>query len=135
MRRVFADTVYWVALAHRKDQWHALAVQASQRIGSVRLVTTDEVLTEFLNHFSAYGRTIRVQTAATIRGLLNDPSVLVVPQSRQTFLDGLALYDARQDKGYGLTDCISMAAMRREGIGEVLTRDEHFVQEGFIKLL
>jgi predicted nucleic acid-binding protein len=34
-----------------------------------------------------------------------------------------------------MTDCISMVTMRREGITEVLTDDDHFVQEGFIKLL
>jgi predicted nucleic acid-binding protein len=98
MRRIFADALYWVALAHRKDQWHARAVQVSQQIGPATLVTTDEVLTEFLNHFSAYGDPIRTQAARTVRGFLNDPTLIVIPQSRQTFLSGLALYEARQDK-------------------------------------
>ncbi len=57
------------------------------------------------------------------------------PQSHQTFLDGLALYKARPDKGYSLTDCISMEAMRQEGITEILTHDGHFTQEGFVILL
>lgn len=47
MRRIFADTVYWVALAHRKDQWHPRAVQVSQQLGSVTLVATDEFLAHF----------------------------------------------------------------------------------------
>jgi hypothetical protein len=34
------------------------------------------------------------------------------------FLDALTLYNARPDKGYSLTDCISMQTMRREGIIE-----------------
>lgn len=135
MRRIFADALYWVALAHRKDQWHARAIQVSQQIGAVTLVTTDEVLTEFLNHFSAYGDQMRIQAASTVRGFLNDPAMIVVPQSRQTFLSGLALYEARRDKDYGLTDCISMVTMQQEGITEVLTHDDHFAQEGFIKLL
>ncbi len=135
MRRIFADAVYWVALAHRKDQWHARAIQVSQHIGAVTLVTTDEVLTEFLNHFSAFGDQMRIQAASTVRGFLGDPTMIVVPQSRQTFLSGLALYESRRDKDYGLTDCISMVTMRREGITEVLTHDDHFAQEGFIKLL
>lgn len=135
MRRVFADSFYWVALAHRKDQWHARAVQASQRLGPVTLVTTDEVLTEFANHFSAFGESMRVQVARTIRRLLHDPALLVVPQSRQSFLDGLAFFEARRDKGYSLTDCISMVTMRQEGVTEVLTHDDHFTQEGFTRLL
>lgn len=35
------------------------------------------------------------------------------------------------DKGYSLTDCISMQTMRREGLNDVLTNDRHFEQEGF----
>jgi predicted nucleic acid-binding protein len=38
---------------------------------------------------------------------------------------------ARPDKGYSLTDCISMQTMRKEGLTEVLTKDRHFEQEGF----
>ena len=41
------------------------------------------------------------------------------------------LYEARPDKGYSLTDCISMQTMRKEGISEALTDDRHFEQEGF----
>jgi predicted nucleic acid-binding protein len=43
----------------------------------------------------------------------------------------MALYGARPDKGYSLTDCISMQTMRKEGLTEVLTNDRHFEQEGF----
>ncbi|MFI5386712.1 MAG: nucleic acid-binding protein, partial [Fimbriimonadales bacterium] len=44
-------------------------------------------------------------------------------------------YKARPDKEYSLADCISMEAMRQEGITEILTHDNHFTQEGFTKLL
>jgi predicted nucleic acid-binding protein len=135
VRRVFADALYWVALAHRKDQWHDRAVLASQQLGAVPLVTTDEVLDEFLAHFSGYGNRLRTRAARTVRDLFGNPSIEIIPQTRQSFLDGLALYEARPDKEYSLTDCISMATMRHEGIIEVLTHDDHFTQEGFIKLL
>ena len=52
-------------------------------------------------------------------------------QSRGSFLAGLQLYRARPDKGFSLVDCISMQAMRKEGLTEVLTNDRHFEQEGF----
>jgi predicted nucleic acid-binding protein len=35
------------------------------------------------------------------------------------------------DKGYRLTDCISMQTMHREGLTDILTNDKHFEQEGF----
>jgi hypothetical protein len=47
----------------------------------------------------------------------------------------LTLYKARPDKGYSLTDCISMHAMRERGISDILTHDDHFRQEGFTVLL
>jgi hypothetical protein len=49
VRRVFADTLYWVAMIHRKDQWHQAAVSVSRTLTGCHLVTTDEVLTEDLN--------------------------------------------------------------------------------------
>jgi len=70
-----------------------------------------------------------------VKGILSNPGIVVRQQSHQTLLNGLALYKARPDKGYSLTDCISMLIMRQEGITEILTHDNHFTQEGFTKLL
>jgi predicted nucleic acid-binding protein len=124
-----------VALAHRKDQWHVRAVQVSQQLGAATLVTTDEVLIEFLNYFSGFGNQMRAQVARTVQDLLNDPATEITAQSRPSLRAGLALYKARLDKEYSLTDCISMTCMRQEGIAEVLTHDTHFAQEGFTLLL
>jgi uncharacterized protein len=63
--------------------------------------------------------------------ILTAHAVRVVPQSHESFLKGLALYEARPDKRYSLTDCISMQTMRYEGLTEALTNDRHFEQEGF----
>ena len=57
--------------------------------------------------------------------------MVVLPQTHDSFLEGLALYESRLDKAYSLTDCISMQVMRREGLTDVLTNDHHFTQEGF----
>jgi predicted nucleic acid-binding protein len=130
MKRAFADTVYWIARINPRDQWHA----AFQAVGRVRLVTTDEVLDEVLSHFSAYGPAMRTRAVRIIRQILTHPDVEVVAQSRQSFLDGLTLYEARLDKEYSLTDCVCMVTMRRNGITDVLTRDVHFAQEGFTLL-
>jgi uncharacterized protein len=57
--------------------------------------------------------------------------VEVVTQTHDSFLSGLAYYEDRPDKGYSLTDCVSMTVMRVRGLTDVLTNDEHFRQEGF----
>ncbi len=51
------------------------------------------------------------------------------------FLKSAALQRSRLDKGYSLTDCISMNVCRKLGIKEILTHDRHFEQEGFEILL
>jgi uncharacterized protein len=135
MRRVFADAVYWIAAANRKDQWYARVVNARRSLRRATIVTTGEVLGEFLAHYSGHGPVLRGVAVQTVERVLSNPLVIVRPQSHQTFLDGLSLYRARLDKGYSLTDCISMEAMRQEGITEILTHDNHFAQEGFTILL
>ncbi len=54
MRTIFADTFYWTALLNPRDEWHIRVISFSKNLVSVRLVTTDEVLTEFVNFFSGY---------------------------------------------------------------------------------
>ena len=135
MRRIFADALYWIAIPSRKDQWHQAAMRASGNLAGCHLITTEDVLTEVLNAFCEAGPLLRRKAAAMVRDLYTDLTVTIHPESQQSFLAGLTLYEARQDKEYSLTDCISMNVMRQEGITEVLTHDDHFVQEGFIKLL
>ncbi|MGD0127760.1 MAG: hypothetical protein ABSF46_20545 [Terriglobia bacterium] len=74
---------------------------------------------------------MRRKAVTNVQHILDDPGVQVVPQSRESFLSGIALYGARPDKGYSLTDCISMQTMRNKGLTEALTNDRHFEQEGF----
>jgi predicted nucleic acid-binding protein len=135
MRRVFADTYYWIALLNDRDHGHAAAKAISRTLQQSTLVTTQEVLSEVLTYFCEHGRFVRQTVTAFIRIILADPAIVIQPQSDQTFLDGLAFYEARPDKEYSHADCISMLVMRKEGITEALTDDDHFTQEGFTALL
>ena len=80
-------------------------------------------------------RQVGSAAAKLVERMQADRSIDILPQTHNDFLAGLGLYQARPDKGYSLTDCISMEAMRREGLSEALTSDEHFTQEGFTCLL
>jgi predicted nucleic acid-binding protein len=126
----FADTFYWIALTNRRDSAHQAVMQFTTTLPPRAVITTDEVLTEFLA-ICASNQTLRRAAGLAVSRLVNDPDIRILPQSRNSFLDGLALYNARPDKGYSLTDCISMQTMRREGLTAVLTNDRHFEQEGF----
>ncbi len=135
MKTVFADAFYWVALANPKDDWHQVAMRAGKQHQIGVLITTDEVLDEFLAHFSGKGAFWRNKAAELVRKIQKSPNVRIVPQTRDSFLRGLQLYEARSDKEFSLTDCISMETMREHNITDVLTHDHHFHQEGFTVLL
>jgi predicted nucleic acid-binding protein len=128
---VFADTFYWTALTNADDEAHQQAVEFSRSLRPERTVTTEDVLDEYLAYFSAARPSIRTRAGDTVAALLENSRVVIVPQSHELFLAGLELYRTRPDKGYSLTDCISMQIMHREGLTEVLTNDRHFEQEGF----
>jgi uncharacterized protein len=130
-RTLFADAFYWVALLFPRDSFHARVRSFSGTLGAARLVTTDEVRTEILNHFSHLGPIWRAKVAALVRNVRRIPDVGVLPQTRADFDTAPALYEARPDKAFSPTDCRSMLALRALGISEVLTSDHHFTQEVF----
>lgn len=131
MTALFADTFYWIALVDFTDSAHRRALALTSERADSPLVTTDEVLAEYLTFFATAPEPMRRNAVTNVQRILEAPGVQVVPQSRESFLSGMALYGARPDKGYSLTDCISMQTMRKQGLTEALTNDRHFEQEGF----
>lgn len=79
MRTLFADTFYWAAMLNPRDQWHREIKRFNQTLGIVQLVTTDEVLTEFLNFFSGFEPMIKQGAAQRINILLQNSMVQIIP--------------------------------------------------------
>ena len=132
MSAVFADTFYWTALTHPAEEHYEQAWAFERELaGRTLIVTTQEVLTEYLTFFADKGPYWRATAISIVHGLQLKPAVRVLPQSAETFASGLELYESRPDKAYSLTDCISMQTMRQEGVSDALTHDRHFEQEGF----
>jgi uncharacterized protein len=99
------------------------------------LVTTEEVLVEFLSTYAGRGAYLRQEALKTVRAILGNVHVTVIPQTHESFIKGLDFYASRTDKAYSLVDCISMHTVRQIGLTEVLTSDHHFTQEGFTILI
>lgn len=118
-----------------RDQTHDIAIRVSKDLRGYRIFTTEEVLTELLTDFGASGPYLRSAAPELVKRIQTDGSIQVLPQTREGFLAGLRLYQARPDNGYSMTDASSMEVMRREGLGAALTNDEYFKQEGFVCLL
>jgi predicted nucleic acid-binding protein len=134
VKSILADTVYWVALINPNDEWRGPALTATSLLHDALIVTTESILIEVLNFFAEHGDEARLRAASVVEELLTNAHTEVVAHTHENFLAGLVLYKSRADKGYSLTDCISMTAMRERNITKVLTHDHHFAQEGFTLL-
>jgi len=129
---VFVDSFYFIALLNPDDQFHEAAKHATRSI-AVPLVTTGWVLVEVADALSAPG--FRMHAHRFLLRLASDRNTRVVAADGTWYGRGLALYAARHDKSWSLTDCISFEVMAEFGLVEALTGDHHFEQAGYRALL
>lgn len=138
MSAVFIDAVHYIALLSRRDAFHEKALSVHKQLASQQdtsFVTTDAVFVEVLAYFSEGGSFARRRAVDLVDRARSDRRTTVLPQTRALFDAGLDLYRRRLDKGYSLTDCMSMAVCRQRRITRVLTHDDHFAQERLQPLL
>jgi len=70
-----------------------------------------------------------------LNALEDDPKVEIVAASDDLYLRALRLYRDREDKEWGLIDCMSFVVMNDRSLTDALTADKHFQQAGFSALL
>jgi hypothetical protein len=132
VKTCFADTFYFLALLNGRDPHHSRVTDfnASQR---VRLITSMWVLVEVADAMADPPN--RPLFLRLFERLQASPLATIVPFSDEVFAAGLRLYRERADKDWPVTDRISFAIMRHEGILDALTGDRHFEQAGFAVML
>ena len=131
--RLFLDTFFVQALLNPRDRYHERARRLEQRVSTAAEVwVTETVLIEIADALSAENRE---GAAAFVRGCYRTPNMHVVPVDTPLLERALDLYQARQDKHWGLTDCISFVVMADQGVMDALTGDIHFRQAGYVALL
>ena len=135
MRKIFADTGYWIALLNPDDDLHQKAKQITTSIKFIPFVTSEMVFTELLNAFSGKGIYYRQKAVQFINYCFDNPEIEVVIQTDELFKSGLDLYSHRPDQAWSFTDCTSFHIMSQKNILEALAYDKHFEQAGFIALL
>ena len=59
MNALFVDAQFWIARFHPGDQWHNQAREVEAAVEGRPMVTSEAVLVEFLNFFSAFRSAIR----------------------------------------------------------------------------
>jgi predicted nucleic acid-binding protein len=132
---IFLDTSYAIALSSSSDCHHQKAVEISQQLKASKsnLITTRAVILEIGNALSK--PKYRSQAIRLLYSLENDKSITIIPLSENLYQKAFELYCQRNDKNWGIVDCISFIVMKERGIIEALTTDIHFVQAGFKALL
>jgi predicted nucleic acid-binding protein len=98
-----------------------------------RLTTTRAVIVEIGNFMAK--RRHRQAAVRLLSSFEIDSEIEIVPDSEDLHARAFALYRARPDKEWGMTDCISFIVMQDAGLTVALTTDEHLEQAGFVKLL
>ena len=132
MKRVFGDSLYFLALANPRDAYHARAVEFARTWRGI-ITTTRWVLAEVCDGLAdAANRHLATHFMDQVAG---SGRFRVVLESDRLFERGLVLYRQRGDKDWSLTDCISFVVMGDEDLQEALTGDRHFGQAGFTALL
>jgi len=130
-RPLFLDTAYVIARTNTRDQWHEQAMRWEGRLRRERrrLVTTEFILLGIGDGLAG----VRLRhSAVSIIGLLRtDPDVEIAPASSALLTAAFAVFRARNDQGWGLTDCSSFVVMRELGLTAALTSDDHFRRAGF----
>jgi uncharacterized protein len=131
--RLLIDTAFVQALLNRKDQYHAKARQFAPRLRAATEVwITETILVEIGNALGSYNRSA---AASFIEQAYRTPNMHVVSVDSDLLQRALRLYRDRQDKTWGLTDCISFTVMAEQQVTDAVTADEHFRQAGYRALL
>ncbi len=127
MKRVFADTSYFIAAIVPNDVAHGRAKALDNQ--SLQLVTSAWVMSELAAYLAApRNRPLFNRLLASLRA---SHSVVLIPATQELFDRGAELYAAREDKAWSLVDCISFVVMQLENLTDALTTDHHFTQAGF----
>lgn len=129
---LFLDTSFVQAMLNRKDEHHARAMSLAARLRMDTIWTTEAIITEIGNALSTFNRAAAAQF---IRSLYLTQNVRVVTVTTDLLQRSLKLYEARTDKDWGLTDCISFVTMEDNALKEALSADRHFLQAGYRALL
>lgn len=131
--RYFIDTSFVIALLNKHDSYHEKAKSLMPDIRNARQIwTTEAILTEIGNAFSSSKRT---DASNFITSCYCSEKFKVVTVTNVLFKKAVSLYRSRDDKEWGLTDCISFIVMQENGLSAAMTTDRHFRQAGFIPLM
>lgn len=126
---VFLDTSFVIAIINIEDTLHQAAIELEQDLKQYSDIwITEAILFEIGNSFS---KSNKEQVARFIQYCYESPRIHVIKFSEELLHQALLYYTQYSDKDWSLTDCLSFAVMKKEGINIAYSSDHHFEQAGF----
>ena len=126
------DTSGLLALLDGREPQHQIAREAYTH--ATRRVTHGYVLAEL----AALGNARKIPPASVVEflmSLLANPDIEMIWPDEALTAQALALLASRLRQGYSLCDATSFVVMRARDIQVALSTDQHFQDEGFVRLL
>ena len=127
--KLLADSSALLALYLADDRHHRAAVDFLQATPRARFVLSEMILGEVATRLAARAGARRGVEVA--RALLASRRYEVLFVDRELLNDATAFMEKHSDKRLSLTDCASMALMRRIGLEAAFTFDRDFRDCGF----
>jgi predicted nucleic acid-binding protein len=129
---MFLDTSGLMCILDLDDNLRERAIELIQ--SSHGQLTHNLILAELI----ALGNSRRINRTKMltfIEDLLANPMIATAWVDETLTQKALQLLNHRPDKNYSLCGAVSFVLMRDNGLTEALTKDRHFEQEGFVRLL
>ena len=132
-RAAFADTSFLYPFVDVTNDEHDRAVATFAALHPSAVLVTDGVLGELMALMAQQSR-----RDACLRfideAFSNDPRIVVVPETRAAFLQGIARYRAQDSGSPSLVDCMVMNAMDEAGVEDLLAFDRDFHHAGLYRV-
>jgi uncharacterized protein len=126
---VFLDTSFVIAIINNDDSFHQAALKLESELKQYcQIWITEPILFEIGNSFS---KSNKKQVARFIQYCNESPRINVVHSNEELLNLALQYYTQYCDKDWSLTDCLSFAVMKKEGLTIAYSSDHHFEQAGF----
>lgn len=133
MKRVFADSSYWIGLREKGDPCHVRSRKIAAWLVQNRytLVVTPFIFAE--SH--AYFCRVRELRELIIRDFWANPLVEFEQPSYLDQTKAVEILKQHRDKSYSFVDAVSFTVMNRMHLTQVVTFDAHFRQFGHFEVI
>ena len=126
---IFVDTGALLARYLTRDQYHRLATETWQGLEQTSLVTSNFVLDETL---TLLGRRASYAFAAErFQAIYASNTFTILRPALADELAAVELFTKYADQRVSFTDAVSFVLMRKQGIRQVFSFDQHFSYAGF----